>query len=103
LCLISNHNHTDKSNIRLLDSTNRTKDLFETAAKLNYKGLAITDHECLSAHLEAIKIVRSMKKSGKLSDDFKLILGNEIYLVDSLEEVKDNYKSGETKFPHFLF
>jgi DNA polymerase-3 subunit alpha len=102
LCLISNHNHTDKSNIRLLDSTNRTKDLFVTAANLNYKGLAITDHECLSAHLEAIKIVRSMKKSGKLSDDFKLILGNEIYLVDSLEEVKDNYKSGETKFPHFL-
>jgi DNA polymerase III subunit alpha len=101
LC-ISCHNHTDKSNIRLLDSTNRTQDLFITAAELQYKGLAITDHECLSSHVEAIKTVRNMKKKGTLAEDFKLILGNEIYLVDSLEEVKDNYKSGETKFPHFL-
>lgn len=102
MCYISNHNHTDRSNIRLLDSTNRVKDLFKTAAELGYKGLAITDHECLSAHVEAIKTVRDMKKKGKLNEDFKLILGNEIYLVDSLEEVRDNYKSGETKFPHFL-
>lgn len=99
---ISCHNHTDKSNIRLLDSTNRVKDLVKTAAELGYKGLAITDHETLSAHVEAIKTVRSLKKSGKIDNDFKLILGNEIYLVDSLEEVRDNYKSGVTKFPHFL-
>ncbi|WP_235850197.1 PHP domain-containing protein, partial [Niallia circulans] len=104
---IACHNHTDKSNIRLLDSTNRTKDLIKTAAEVGYKGLAITDHECLSAHVEAIKLVREMKKPKKnqpaeLPEDFKLILGNEIYLVDSLESVKDNYKSGETKFPHFL-
>lgn len=102
MCLISVHNHTDKSNIRLLDSTNRTRDLFKTAAELGYKGLAITDHECLSAHVEAIKTVKDMKKKGKLAEDFKLVLGNEIYLVDSLEEVRDNYKSGVTKFPHFL-
>lgn len=43
-----------------------------------------------------------MKESGELPEDFKLILGNEAYLVDSLEEVRDNYKSGVTKFPHFL-
>ena len=34
--------------------------------------------------------------------DFKIILGNEIHLVDSLEEVRDNYKGKETKFFHFI-
>lgn len=69
---------------------------------MEYKGLAITDHEVLSAHLDAIRTVREMKKKGDMPEDFKLILGNETYLVDSLEEVRDNYKSGVTKFPHFL-
>ncbi|WP_253957045.1 PHP domain-containing protein [Paenibacillus oleatilyticus] len=96
------HNHTAKSNIRLVDSINKTKDLIKTAAKLNYKGLAITDHEVLSAHVEAIKVTKEMKKKGEMPEDFKLILGNEIYLVDSLEDVRDNYQSGVTKFPHFI-
>jgi DNA polymerase III subunit alpha len=100
--MIGCHCHTDRSNIRLLDSTNSVKDLILTAAKLNYKGVAITDHECLSAHVQAIKLTREFKQKGEIPQDFKLILGNEIYLVDSLEEVRDNYKSGVTKFPHFL-
>ncbi len=100
--LIGCHCHTDKSNIRLLDSTNRVADLLKTAVEMNYAGLAITDHEVLSAHVEAIQTVRSMKKEGEMPEDFKLILGNEAYLVNSIEEVKDNYKSGVTKFPHFL-
>lgn len=37
-----------------------------------------------------------------MPQDFKLILGNEAYLVDSLEEVRDSYQPGKTKFPHFL-
>ncbi|PAE55334.1 hypothetical protein CHH93_12010 [Bacillus licheniformis] len=100
--VIGCHCHTCKSNIRLLDSTNSVKGLLETALEMNYKGLAITDHEVLSAHLEAIQTVRSMKKEGEMPQDFKLILGNEAYLVDSLEEVRDNYQPGKTKFPHFL-
>ncbi|UNL88018.1 DNA polymerase III subunit alpha [Bacillus subtilis] len=100
--MIGCHCHTDRSNIRLLDSTNSVKELLKTAVKMEYKGLAITDHEVLSAHLDAIRTVREMKKKGDMPEDFKLILGNEAYLVDSLEEVRDNYKSGVTKFPHFL-
>lgn len=38
----------------------------------------------------------------KMDVDFKLGLGNEIYLVDSMEEVRDNYTSKVTKFPHFI-
>ncbi|WP_425203763.1 DNA polymerase III subunit alpha [Priestia megaterium] len=100
--MIGCHCHTDISNIRLLDSTNKVKDLLECAVEMGYKGIAITDHEALSSHVQAIKTAREMKKKNKMPQDFKLILGNEIYLVDSLEEVKDNYKSGVTKFPHFL-
>ncbi len=100
--MIGCHCHTDVSNIRLLDSTNKVKDLLKCSVEMGYKGIAITDHEVLSAHVQAIKTVREMKKKNTMPEDFKLILGNEIYLVDSLEEVKDNYKSGVTKFPHFL-
>lgn len=100
--MIALHNHTDYSNIRLLDSTNSVKDLIQKAAELTYQGLAITDHECVSAHVQAIKKTRELKESGDIPQDFKLILGNELYLVDDTEDTRENYKSGVTKFPHFL-
>ncbi len=37
-----------------------------------------------------------------MRNNFKLGLGNEIYLVDNLEDVRDNYVSRETKFYHFV-
>lgn len=99
---INLHTHTSVSNIRLLDSTNLVDRLLETAVELNYRGIAVTDHEVLSAHVDAIQYTRKLKEQGKMPKDFKLILGNEIYLVDSLEEVRDNYEPGVTKFPHFI-
>ncbi|WP_240510140.1 PHP domain-containing protein [Virgibacillus profundi] len=99
---INLHCHSDVSNIRLLDSTNSIQALLETAVKMNYQGLALTDHEALSNHLKAIKTARKMKENGTMSESFRIILGNELYLIDSLEEVRDNYQSGVTKFPHFL-
>src|SRR5699024_796008 len=99
---INLHTHTSVSNIRLLDSTNLVDKLIDKASEMKYHGLAITDHEALSAHVQAIQHVRKQKEKGLIDKDFKLILGNEAYLVDSLEEVKDNYTPGVTKFPHFL-
>ncbi|MEB5480916.1 PHP domain-containing protein [Shouchella clausii] len=99
---ISTHNHTSYSNIRLLDATTDIAQLIQTSSDLGHAGIAITDHECVSAHVKAIQITREKKKKGEIPENFKLILGNEIYLVDSLEEVRDNYVSGSTKFPHFL-
>lgn len=95
----SSHNHTDDSNLKLMDSTNKVKDLINYALKIKLKGIAITDHECLSNHVKAIQIAKEIRKTNK---DFKVALGNEVYLVDTLEEVKDNYQSGITKFPHFI-
>lgn len=96
------HFHLDYSNLRLLDCINSVEEAILKTAELGLSGMAITDHETVSGHLKAIKAVEKFKKEGKIPQDFKLILGNEIYLVESLEEVRDNYKSGVTKFPHFL-
>ena len=82
------HNHTYYSNIRLLDSINRPKDLIDKAIELGLTGIAITDHECLSAHTEVNKYVKEIQKT---YPDFKIALGNEIYLIDKLEPTKNYY------------
>ena len=76
------HVHTDVSNLRLKDSIVKTENVIKYANQLNNKGVAITDHECLSNHVLGINTVNKLKKENKLPKDFKLILGNEIYLVD---------------------
>lgn len=102
MCIIGHHNHSSKSNFRLLDCTNSVEELIQTAADIGYKGITITDHETVSAHVEALQVLDKLKKSNKIPNDFQLILGNEIYLVDDIESVRDNYKPGITKFPHFV-
>ena len=73
------HSHTHYSNLRLLDCINRPKDLVNRAIELGLKGIAITDHEVLSAHPKANRYAEEIKEK---NPDFKVILGNEIYLVD---------------------
>lgn len=96
------HVHSDYSNIRLIDSINKVSKLIQKAVNMNNSGIAITDHESVSGHVQALQIVEKGKAESSIPEDFKLILGNEIYLVNSLEEVKDNYQSGVTKFWHFI-
>lgn len=93
------HTHTEYSNLRLLDSTNKIKDLVQKAVSLGLKGIAITDHESVSGHVKAIQEQKKLVDKGI---DFKIILGDEIYLVDSVEEVRDRYQSKVTKFFHFI-
>lgn len=80
------HWHQDYSNIRLPDSTNTIKKSILKANEMGLAGMAITDHESLGGHVKAIQTVEALKKEGKIEKDFKLVLGNEIYLVESLEE-----------------
>jgi DNA polymerase-3 subunit alpha len=87
---VSVHNHTHYSNLRLLDCIIKPTDLIDKAYQLGLSAVAITDHEILSAHIEAIQ---HYKKNYK-DKDFKLILGNEIYLTDDREM--------GSKYPHFL-
>lgn len=94
------HNHTEYSNLRLLDCINKVEDIIQYAHDIGLKGMAITDHEALSAHIKALRYYKQKKKDDESWKDFKLILGNEIYLCrDGLSA--ETYEKGE-KFPHFI-
>lgn len=94
------HNHTEYSNLRLLDCINKVEDLIQYAFDLGLSGLCITDHEALSAHIKALKFYKQKCKEDERWKDFKLGLGNEIYLCrDNLS--LETYEKGE-KFPHFI-
>ncbi|MCM1223048.1 MAG: PHP domain-containing protein, partial [Lachnospiraceae bacterium] len=70
----------------------------DQALKLGHKVVALTDHECLSGSIRALSYYNKIKET---NPDFKLILGNEIYLVrDGL--CKENYVSGQDRFWHFI-
>ena len=85
------HAHTMYSNIRLLDCINRPKDLIKRAIELGLSGISITDHECLSSHMEVNMFTKEIQKE---HPDFKVALGNEIYLCG-------NRESGQ-KYYHFI-
>ena len=85
------HSHTMYSNIRLLDCINRPTALINKAIELGLSGIAITDHECLSAHMEVNQYANKIKEK---YPDFVIALGNEIYLTDTRE-------SGQ-KYYHFI-
>nr|DAU32026.1 MAG TPA: DNA polymerase III, alpha subunit [Caudoviricetes sp.] len=76
------HAHTDYSNIRLIDCINKVDTLISRAQEIGLRGICITDHECLSGHVKANQIALGLQKKGS---DFKIGLGNEIYLTDSRE------------------
>ena len=82
------HNHTMYSNIRLLDCINRPKELIDKAIELGLTGIAITDHECLSAHMEVNKIAKEYREK---YPDFTIALGNEIYLIEERSPQKQHY------------
>lgn len=94
------HNHTEFSNLRMLDCIIKVEKLIDRAVELGMS-VAITDHEALSGHVRAIKHVKKGKESGKIPEDFKLILGNEIYLVDEILE-EDGKKYCPTPYYHFI-
>ena len=85
------HSHSMYSNIRLLDSTNRPDKLIEQAQKIGLAGIALTDHECLSASIEVNKIATQLRET---NPDFKIALGNEIYLT--------NTRDMGQKYYHFI-
>lgn len=99
------HNHTDYSNIRLLDSTNTYKTLINRALELNYNGVAITDHEHMGALPYAYWYLEDLKDKepdNKKLQNFKFIFGNEVYLVNDLEQTKINYKEYKNGFYHLI-
>jgi len=82
------HSHSMYSNIRLLDCINKPKDLINRAIELGLSGIALTDHECLSAAPEINLYAQEIQKS---KPDFKVAIGNEIYLTADRERNQKYY------------
>lgn len=76
------HNHTQYSNIRFLDSINRASEMIDKAIRLGFGGIAFTEHEALSGGVSILKEKDRIKAD---HPDFKIIFGNEIYLIDENE------------------
>ena len=82
------HAHTMYSNLRLVDSINRPKDLINRAIELGLAGITITDHDCLSGHVDVNMYSNQIYEN---NPDFKIALGNEIYLCGSRENGNKYY------------
>lgn len=97
--IFSIHCHTDASNHKLRDSTNRTEELLDYAVELGLPGIAITDHSTISNHVRA---TRYMNDNPEKFKNFTLALGEEFYLCnkEDVEWARENNE--KVKYPHFL-
>lgn len=91
-------NHTDFSNFRLRDSINTVESLIDYAIELGHDVCAITEHDTIASHIKAEKYYNKIKKE---NPNFKLIRGNEIYLVRNGLN-KDNYNKDFDRYFHFI-
>ena len=97
--LFSVHTHTAKgSNLRLRDSINKIPEMIDYAIELGLSGLCVTDHESVTASLDVIEYYSEHKDLPEWKN-FKLGLGNEIYLCP--RSVTAENKRGQ-KYPHFV-
>ena len=105
---INLHLHSEYTNTStgFPDSMIKLKDLMDFAFEHKMPGMAITDHECLSAHIPAEQYLDSKINAAETEEEkeyfnnFKLVRGNEIYLAREDMSAK-SYKSGD-KFYHFI-
>ena len=74
------HSHTHYSNLRLIDCINKPKLLINRAIEIGLSGIAITDHDCLSSHIEVNNYQQEIQQKYPL---FKLALWNEIDLCET--------------------
>jgi len=92
------HNHTDFSNFRLRDSINTVESLVDYAVELGQEVVAITEHDTIASHIRAEKYYKKIKEK---NPNFKVILGNEIYLVrNGLNS--DNFDKDKDRYFHFI-
>ena len=93
------HNHSEYSNLRLRDSINKANDLIDYAIELGHEVIAITEHETIS---NAVKVETYYNKIKEKHPNFKVILGNEIYLVRN-GLTKENFSTEKgDRFFHFI-
>ena len=92
------HNHTEYSNLRLRDCIIKGEDLINYAIELGHEVVGITDHEAVC---NAVKIEKIYKKVKEKNPNFKVILGNEIYLVRNGLNA-ENFNKDFDRYYHFI-
>lgn len=97
----NNHNHTTYSNAALgfPDVVCSVQDLIQRAYDLGLDGISITEHECISSHIQALKYYDKMKKDRP----FKLALGNEVYLLTDEEDAQARDPDNREYVPFYHF
>ena len=91
-------NHTQYSNLRLRDCIIKENDLINYAIELGHEVVGITDHEAVC---NAVKIEKIYKKVKEKNPNFKVILGNEIYLVRNGLNA-ENFNKDFDRYYHFI-
>lgn len=92
------HCHTHYSNLRLRDAITTVPQLIDRAIELGHKGIAFTEHETIA---NAIEIEEYWDKIKVSNPDFKILRGNEIYLVrNGLNS--NNFNKERDKYTHFI-
>ena len=92
------HNHTDFSNLRLRDSINTVESLIDYAIELGHEVIGITEHDTIAS---AIRAEKHYKKVKETNPNFKMILGNEIYLVRNGLNGQ-NFNTEYDRYYHFI-
>ena len=92
------HNHTEFSNLRLRDSINRHEEMIDYALELGHEVIAFTEHDTVA---NVIKIQKTYKKVKEKNPEFKVILGNEIYLCRDGMNLS-NFEKGKDDYYHFI-
>ena len=92
------HNHSDFSNFRFRDSTISVSKLIDRAIQLGHEVVAITEHETVASAIKAENYYAKIKKD---NPNFKVILGNEIYLCRNGLNGQ-NFNREFDKYYHFI-
>lgn len=84
--------------MRLRDCIIKEKDLIDYAIELGHQVVAVTDHEAIC---NAVKVEKIYKKVKEKHPDFKVILGNEIYLCRNGLNAQ-NFNKDYDRYYHFI-
>lgn len=82
------HSHSHYSNFRIIDSINKPRDLINRAIELGLSGIALTDHETLAGAPEINLYAQEIQKT---NPNFKIAIGNEIYLTETRDKGQKYY------------
>jgi DNA polymerase-3 subunit alpha len=78
------------SNLRILDALPSPTSIVDKAIELGINMIGISEHESLSSHIILNKYAQEIKEQ---HPDFKIALGNEIYLIETRDKNQKYYHS----------